>query len=159
MRTATLLIAVAVLGAGCTEDRPPADAGPGPQASSPDPGPPRCQASPGPPPEGFVLRRAREIRYPDHVGVREEYRHGDGRLLVYLLGVTGEMGEGAAVVEELELSTGEPATLFGTGDDRSWSLVWSDDLPCPQMGIVGNGFDREGFVSALRGSGVLPDSL
>jgi len=158
VRRAALLIAVAVLGAGCTGDRPPADAGPTPRTGPPDGGPPRCQASPGSPPEGFVLRRAREIRYADHVGVREEYRHGDGRLLVYLLGVTGEMGEGASVAEELKLSTGEPATLFGTGDDRSWSLVWSDDLPCPQMAIVGNGFDRQGFVSALQGSGVLPDS-
>lgn len=156
MRRAALLIAVAVLGAGCTGDRPPADVGSAPRTDPPDGGPPRCQASPGTPPEGFVLRRAREIRYPDHVGVREEYRHGDGRLLVYLLGVTGEMGEGAAVVEELELSTGEPATLFGTGDDRSWSLVWSDDLPCPQMAIVGNGFSRDAFVSALQESRVLP---
>jgi hypothetical protein len=152
------LIAVAVLGAGCTGDRPSADLGSSPPGDPPDGGPPRCQASPGPPTEGFVLGRVREIRYPDHIGVREEYRHGDGRLLVYLLGVTGEMGEGATVVEELELSNGEPATLFGDAGNRSWSLVWSDELPCPQMAIVGNSFSRDGFVSALRESGVLTDS-
>jgi hypothetical protein len=158
VRRAALLIAVAVLGAGCTGDRPSADVASSPRADPHGGGPPRCQASPGSPPDGFVLRRAREIRYTDHVGVREEYRHGDGRLLVFLLGITGEMGEGATVVEELELSTGGPATLFGDGDNLSWSLIWSDDPPCPQMAIVGNGFSRDDFVSALRESGVLPDS-
>lgn len=115
-------------------------------------------ASPGRPPEGFVLVRTRELRYTDHVGVREEHRDETGRLLVYLLGVTGEMGEGATVSEDMELSTGEDATLFGTEDEDAWSVVWSDDPPCPQMAIVGNGFTREGFISALRESGVVSDS-
>ncbi|MGH2690951.1 MAG: hypothetical protein ACRDHM_00415, partial [Actinomycetota bacterium] len=95
-------------------------------------------------------------RYSDHIGVREEYRDEDGRLLVYLLGVTGEMGEGAIVVEDVDLATGQPATLLGTEGTDAWSLVWSDEPPCPQVAIVGNGFSREAFLSTLGESGVLP---
>ncbi len=102
--------------------------------------------------------RAREIRYRDHLGVREEYRHQDGRLLVYLLGVTGEMGEGATVVEEVELASGKIATLFGSGGKRGWSVSWPDEHPCPQLAVVGNGFTRGEFLSAMTVAGVLAGS-
>ncbi len=153
MRSAAALILVAVLGAGCTEDRPVRI--PEPAAASPEAGLPRCEASLGPPPDGFLLLRSREIRYPDHLGVREEYEHEDGRLLVHLLGITGEMGEGATVVEDVELASGEPATLFGSGGDRGWSVVWVGEHPCPQLAVVGNGFTRDEFLSAMTETGVL----
>ena len=156
MRRALPLLAVVVLGAGCTGDRPAA-APPSPGASS-EAGPPRCEASLGAPPEGFLLVRSREIRYRDHVGLREEYRHEDGRLLVHLLGVVGEMGEGASVVEDVELATGEAASLFGSGGRRGWSVVWSDEHPCPQMAVVGNGFSREEFLAAMREARILSGS-
>jgi hypothetical protein len=108
------------------------------------------------PPEGFLLQRTREIRYSDHVGVREEYRHEDGRLLVYLLGVTGEMGEGAPIAEDVRLSSGEAATLFGTPERNAWSLVWSGEFPCPQLAVVANGFGRSEFEATMRESGLLP---
>jgi hypothetical protein len=116
---------------------------------------PRCDASPGAPPGGFILTRSHELPYRDHVGVREEYRDQDGRLLVYLLGVMGEMGEGAPIAEDIELATGVPATLFGTPDREAWSVVWTQELPCPQMAVVGNSFTREGFEAVMREMGLL----
>ena len=156
MRSAAALLLVAVLGAGCTGDRP--EGTPAPAPASPEAGPRRCDASPGAPPEGFLLVRSREIRYSDHIGVREEYRDEDGRLLVYLLGVTGEMGEGATVVEDVALGSGDPATLFGSGGKRGWSVVWDDQHPCPQLAIVGNGFTREEFLAALTDAMILAAS-
>lgn len=150
------LLAIAVLGAGCTGDRP-ATAPPTAGAST-EARPPRCDASIGAPPEGFLLVRSREIRYRDHVGVREDYRHEDGRLLVHLLGVVGEMGEGARVAEHIRLATGEPATFFGSGGRRAWSVVWSDEHPCPQMALVANGFSREEFLAAMRDARILSGS-
>ena len=152
MSKAAALVALAVLGVSCTGDRPARETRPVPPADDL----PRCQVSPGSPPEGFLLVRTREIEYPDHVGVREEYRHDDGRLLVYLLGVTGEMGEGSPIAEEVELVTGEAATLFGSENTGAWSLVWAQDLPCPQVAVVGNGFTRDQFEGALEDIGVIP---
>lgn len=155
MRRGALLAVAVVLGAGCTGDRPPAGAEDGSSPSPPELT--RCEAGPGEPPEGFALDRTREFQYADHVGVREDYLHADGRLIVFLLGVTGEMGEGSTVEEELELANGEPATLFGQADGSNWSLVWTDEPPCPQIAVVGNGFTRDEFVETMRESGVLAD--
>ena len=156
MRRALPLLAMVVLGAACTGDRP---AGGPRTVGSPEAGKPRCDAYMGAPPEGFLLVRSREIRYRDHVGVREEYRHEDGRLLVHLLGVVGEMGEGASVVEDVELAaTGGRATLFGSGGRRGWSVVWSAEHPCPQMAVVANGFSRTEFLEAMRDAGILAGS-
>jgi hypothetical protein len=154
-RPLSLLVAL-VLGAGCTGD-PPASQ---PEKADASTGValPRCDASLGAPPPGFLLVRSREIRYRDHVGVREEYRHQDGRLLVYLLGVTGEMGEGATVAKDIELASGKIATLFGSGGSRGWSVSWSDEHPCPQLAVVGNGFRRGEFLAALTDSGILAGS-
>jgi hypothetical protein len=145
-----------VLGAGCTGDRPAS--APQAQDASPPGELPRCEASLGAPPPGFLLVRSREIRYRDHLGVREEYRHEDGRLLVHLLGVTGEMGEGATVAEDIELASGKIATLFGSGGSRGWSVSWPDEHPCPQVAVVGNGFSRGEFLAALTASGILAGS-
>lgn len=106
-------------------------------------------------PKGFLLQRARDIGYFDHVGVRQEYRHEDGRLVVFLLGVNGEMGEGAPVVEDVELASGDPATLFGTPERGSWSLVWSGEFPCSQMAVVANGVSRSGFDDLIEQMGLL----
>jgi hypothetical protein len=149
---AAALAALLILGAGCTGDLPAQQQDAEAQGSSE--GSPSCDASPATPPEGFLLVNSREFRYSDHVGVREDYRHEDGRLLVYLLGVTGEMGEGANVAEDLDLASGEPATLFGVEGGQNWSVVWEGELPCPQMAIVGNGFSREEFESTLQDMGV-----
>ena len=77
---------VAVLGVSCTEDRPAPRAAPSP--TSPAAAPSTCPR-PGPAPEGFVLTRSRNQGGP---AIREVYWHPDGRLLVFLLGVEGEIG-------------------------------------------------------------------
>jgi hypothetical protein len=138
-RAALAALAAVVLGASCTGDRSAPGAGPA--------GKPRCEAHPGRGVEGFVLNRTREIEEPDHVAVRKEYRDRRGRLLVYLLGLSGEVGEGLPFLREVGLVTGQPARFLGR--DGNWTIVWEEGFPCSQMAVVGNGFGREDFVRAL----------
>jgi hypothetical protein len=101
-----------------------------------------------------MLVRSREISNRDFVATRREYRDVDERLLVYLLGVTGEIGEGAPVVDEVSLANGEGATLLG-GPVGNWAITWHEEFPCEQMSVVGNGFSREAFVGLMLDSGLL----
>jgi hypothetical protein len=145
-RVALTAVAVAVLGASCTGDRPAPRAGPA--------GKPRCEAQPGRGVEGFVLNRTQEIEEPDHTAVRKDYRDRRGRLLVYLLGVSGEVGEGLPFRGQVELVTGRAARFLGRKEN--WTIVWEETFPCAQMAIVGNGFGREGFVRSLVDADILP---
>jgi hypothetical protein len=92
-------------------------------------------------PNGFILVRTRDIRNPEFVATRREYRDADGRLLVYLLGVPGEIGEGAVVSHDVPLRDGSEGTLLG-GPGGNWALTWKDRFPCEQMSVVGNGVSR-----------------
>lgn len=150
-RAILLLVATGVLGAACTED-PRAERT---EAEPPPEGKPRCTAYAGQVPEGFVLERSREFRYPDRIGVRKEYRHPDGRLLVHLLGVAGQLGEHATIADEVELMSGERATIFGDGKNPNWVLAWSGPPPCRQVAVVGNGFSRAEFESTMADAGLL----
>jgi hypothetical protein len=138
VRRLALIVAVAVLGAGCTEDSPPA-----PRAR----GKPVCDRVPGRGVEGFVLYRTERIDQQDEMAVRKEYRDPDGRLLVYLLGVLGEVGEGSTFQEDVELVDGTAASFLG--GRGNWALVWEGDPPCPQMAVVGNGFRSADFAGLL----------
>ena len=154
------LAVLSVLAAACTGDGAPRSgpsrpASPSPTVSATEL--PTCATWPGGPPPDFIQVRERELRAADHVGVREEYRDPSGRVLVYLLGVPGEIGEGATVEEEVALTTGGSATLLGTVAGRNWAVVWDGEFPCERNGIVGNGFGREEFAEALESSGVLED--
>ena len=91
------------------------------------------------------------------MGVRQEYRDPRGRVLVYLLGVPGEIGEGATVEDQVELTSGERATLLGTVGGKNWAVVWDGAFPCERNGIVGNGFERDEFAEILETSGVLEE--
>ena len=148
MRRAAVAVADAVLGAACTGDRP---------APEPDgiegEARPVCEQVPGRGVEGFLLTRTREIRYPDRVALRKEYRDRSGRLLVYLLGVSGEVGEGAGPGTDVTLTSGAPARLRGRG--ANWTLTWAERFPCTQMSVVGNGFEREEFVALLEEADLL----
>jgi hypothetical protein len=140
------LVAVTVLGASCTGDRPvggASDQGP----TEPDGGKPTCQARPGRGVEGFMLVRTREIDEGEHVALREEYRDREGRRLYYLLGLFGEIGEGLAVRRQLELVNGERAVFLGRGEN--WILLYEDEFPCPQVAVIGNGFRRGEFLDLL----------
>lgn len=148
-RAAVAALAAAVLGAACTEDR----------ASRPTPtaaGTPRCETPPGRGPEGFTLERTREIDEDDRVATRLDYRDPEGRRLVYLLGLSGEIGEGLPLVARTTLPGGPSGRFLGQGE--AWILVWEEPFPCPQMAVVGNGFGREDFVRLLVAAGLVRPS-
>ncbi|MGH2710157.1 MAG: hypothetical protein ACRDH9_03005 [Actinomycetota bacterium] len=148
MRRVTACAVAAVLGAACTGDRTPPAAGPVPQAK------PICDRMPAGVPAGFVLTKTKRLPSPEFVAVRREYRDPGGRLLVYLLGVMGEVGEGAPVAEEVTLADGTEADLLG-GPIGNWAITWLDEPPCPQMSVVGNGFSREEFEALMTEIGLL----
>ena len=138
MRKLALAMLMAVLGPNCTEDRP---------ARAGGESKPVCDTVPGRGVQGFVLDRARRIEEPDHVAVRREYRDPNGRLLVYLLGVSGEVGEGTATSERVRLVDGTPARFLGGGGN--WILAWKEEARCPQMAVVGNGFQATEFAELM----------
>ncbi len=147
-RAATLVI-VAVLGAGCTGDRP----SPSAEQATAAPAKPVCDRMPARVPAGFMLVKTRDLPSRDHVAVRREYRNADEKLIVYLLGVTGEVGEGSPVVDDVTLAGGEDATLLG--GRGNWAITWEDEFPCVQMSVVGNGFTRGAFEALMLESGLL----
>lgn len=144
-RAALAALGAAILSASCTPDRSAPQAGTAGKA--------RCEAQPGRGAQGFVLQGTKVIDEPDHVAVRKEYRDPQGRLLVYLLGVSGEVGEGLPFRGRVPLASGRTARFLGRG--ANWVLVWKDRFPCRQMAVVGNGFAREGFLRVVVEAAVL----
>ncbi|HEX2026081.1 MAG TPA: hypothetical protein VHH92_06770 [Actinomycetota bacterium] len=149
MRRTLVAVAAVLLGASCAGGR---------ATPSRSPDTPVCDRIPGRGVEGFVLDRTQRIDQPTHVAVRREYSDPEGRLLVYLLGVLGEVGEGAPVARRVELVDGTPASFVGGGPN--WILRWEDEPPCPQMAVVGNGFRAEEFASLMVDAALLsPESV
>jgi hypothetical protein len=105
-------------------------------------------------PKGFVLVKTKNYPNPEYVAVRREFRDSEDRLLVYLLGITGEVGEGAPVAQEVALADDTEATLLG-GPVGNWAITWQDEFPCEQMSIVGNGFTRKAFEALIIEVGLL----
>lgn len=150
MKRLAVLVTAAVLGAGCTEGRlPPPD-----PESRGAPAKPVCDRMPAGVPEGFVLVRTKNYPNPQYVAVRREFRDSEERLLVYLLGITGEVGEGAPVAQKVTLADDTEATLVG-GPVGNWAITWQDEFPCEQMAIVGNGFTRDDFEALMSEIGLL----
>jgi hypothetical protein len=147
-RTAVAALAAAVLGAGCTDDRI--------TRPTPTAGTPRCENPPGRGPEGFTLKRTREFDEGDRVATRQDYLDPEGRRLVYLLGLSGGIGEGLPLLARTTLPGGQAGRFLGRGE--AWMLVWEDPFPCPQMAVVGNGFEREDFVRLLAAAGLVSPS-
>ncbi|MGH2656802.1 MAG: hypothetical protein ACRDIZ_08930 [Actinomycetota bacterium] len=147
-RTAVAALAAAVLGAGCTDDRT--------TRPTPTAGTPRCENPPGRGPEGFTLKRSREFDEGDRVATRLDYLDPEGRRLVYLLGLSGGIGEGLPLLARTTLPGGQAGRFLGRGE--AWMLVWEDPFPCPQMAVVGNGFEREDFVRLLSAAGLVRPS-
>lgn len=150
-----VLATVAVLGAPCTQDRPPVPSATEGPVDGEEDGKPRCRDRPGLGVEGFVLVKSRDQDQGEHIAVREEYRDERGRRLYYLLGILGAIGEGLPTVARLELADGTPAVLLGTARTSTWILFWEGRFPCPQMAVVGNGITRSDFVDLLVQSGIL----
>jgi hypothetical protein len=139
-----LAAAAALLGLSCT----------GEGAASPRPvATPVCDEVPGRGVQGFVLEKTQRIDQTTHIALRREYRDPEGRLLVYLLGVLGEVGEGAPVARQVELVDGTPASFLG--GRQNWILRWEDDPPCPQMAVVGNGFRPREFAALMVDAALL----
>lgn len=90
------------------------------------------------------------------MATRLDYLDPEGRRLVYLLGLSGGIGDGLPLLATTTLPGGPTARFLGRGE--AWMLVWEDDFPCPQMAVVGNGFDRPGFVRLLVALGLLRPS-
>ncbi len=142
-------LAAAILGAACTGD--PRSGPDRPAAQRP-----RCDTPPGRGPEGFALRRTLEIDEGDRVATRLDYLDPEGRRLVYLLGLSGGIGEGLPVLGAVTIPAGPQARFLGR--DEAWMLVWEDAFPCPRSAVVGNGFDRPGFVRLLVELGLVAPS-
>lgn len=87
------------------------------------------------------------------MATRLDYRDPEGRRLVYLLGLSGEIGEGLPLVARATLPGGQEGRFLGLGE--AWMLVWEDAFPCLQMAVVGNGFHRPGFVRVLADLGLV----
>jgi hypothetical protein len=139
-----LAAAAALLGLCCAAERA---ASPRPAAA------PVCDEVPGRGVEGYVLEKTQRIDHTTHIALRREYRDPDGRLLVYLLGVLGEVGEGAPVARRVELVDGTPASFLG--GRQNWILRWEADPPCPQMSVVGNGFRPREFAALMVDAALL----
>jgi hypothetical protein len=104
-------------------------------------------------PAGFEPLETFEEPYPDHLGVRQGYRDGQGRELHVFAGIPGEFGEGLARAGELPLAGGGAGELVG--QRRVWVLVWDEGDRCDPRAVLGNGLGRRAFVDALRTAGVL----
>ena len=144
MRTLRAVAAAALLaGCGGGPERPDApEAPPLPTCGNPAKGV-----------KGFVLVERRQFRERDHVGVRLEYRDRDGRLLTYLVGVPGEVGEGLPLDRELHLADGNDGRLLGRG--ATWILAWDDEPPCTPVAVVGNRLARSRFLELMRETGLV----
>ena len=103
-----------------------------------------------------MLQRTRELEEGDRIATRLDYRDAQGRLLVYLLGLSGEIGEGLPLLARPTLLGGERARFLGSG--QAWMLEWEDAFPCVQVAVVGNHFARTGFVRLLVSMGLLRPS-
>ena len=115
------------------------------------PGAPRC-ANPVKGPDGWILVRTRDVREGDHVGVRQEYRDPRGRRLFFLLGISGEVGEGLPFAGTIPVADGSEARLLGR--DLTWALAWEAEPPCSATAVIGQGMPRSRFLAEMRETGI-----
>ncbi len=145
MRTTTGGVLLAALLAACS---------PAGETGGEDPrAVPRC-TNPAKGVEGFLLVRTREFPERGHVGVRLEYRSPDGERLYYLVGISGDVGEGLPLADEIRLADGSAARLLGRG--TTWILSWRDEPPCEPVAVIANGIGRARFLALMRESGLVP---
>lgn len=104
-------------------------------------------------PSGFKVTETVEERYLDHIGVRITFGDERGRHLHYFTGVPGEYGEGLPVAGSAQLASGDDVSLIGK--DLTWVIAWDTGGLCGSHAVIGNGFTKEGFIKALRASGVI----
>lgn len=83
----------------------------------------------------------------DHVGVHLRYR-APGRRVHYLIGITGEIGEGLPFHGELRLGGGRRVRLLG--EAKTWAAVWDLPRPCAQAAVVGSGMPKKDFLRLVR---------
>jgi hypothetical protein len=138
-----MLVALSVL-AGCT--------GRTAEQQTALPSPTKCGAL-AVAPSGFKVTETVEERYPDHIGIRITFRDDRGRRLHSFTGVPGEYGEGLPVAGSAHLASGEDVSLIGK--DQTWVIAWDTGGLCGTHALIGNGFTKEGFIKALKVSGVI----
>lgn len=114
---------------------------------------PACGTRPIIPP-GFDRVRSEVVERPDRAGVRQQFRDGEGRTLVFHIGVREEVPAGLEPAGSIPLATLGTARLSGTGG--TWLLAWEEEPPCSEMAVVGRGFGRRRFLEALGFAQVIP---
>jgi hypothetical protein len=105
-------------------------------------------------PEGFERLDTFEEPYPDRVGVRVAFQDETGRELHAFAGIPGEFGEGLPDAGTVPLATGGIGRLSG-GVHEVWVLSWEEGGVCDPRVVLGNGFDRGGFLELLRLAGLV----
>ena len=104
-------------------------------------------------PEGFERTETFEEPYPDRVGVRLGFRDDEGRELHAFAGIPGEFGEGLPDAGTVRLASGGTGRLAG-GPHAVWVLSWEEGGACDPRVVLGNGFDRRGFLELLGRAGI-----
>jgi hypothetical protein len=105
-------------------------------------------------PEGFEPTETFEEPYSDRVGVRLGFRDDEGRELHVFAGIPGEFGEGLPDAGTIRLASGGAGRLAG-GAHQVWILSWEEGGACDPRVVLGNGFDRRGFLELLRRAGIV----
>jgi hypothetical protein len=103
-------------------------------------------------PSGFAPTETFEQRYDDRIGVRLGFRDVRRREFHVFAGIPGEFGEGLPDAGTLRLTDGRIGALVGRGD--VWFLTWTEGDRCDPRAVLGNGFSRSGFESALVDAGL-----
>lgn len=109
------------------------------------------------PPEGFTQVETFEEEYEDHTGVRLSYQDERDRLLHAAAGIPGEWGETASPEGVVPLVSGGEARLLA-GIEGVWFAIWDEGDRCDPRVLIGNGFERPEFMSALEDAGIASPS-
>lgn len=151
-RRPLLALALAAgVGAGCSGGAG-VESGPTPAATSPatDRVLPACvRHAPGRP-EGFREVGMREVRERDHRGIHVRYRGPGGSAIHYLVGISGEIGEGLPFRRSVSLSDEVTARFLGA--DGRWVAVWDLSPPCGQAAALGMGLRAREFLRVVAGA-------
>lgn len=101
-------------------------------------------------PEGFRSVGMREIRERDHRGVHVRYRGPDRTSIHYLVGISGEIGEGLPFRRTVSLPGGTSARFLGAAG--RWVAVWDLPAPCDQAAALGRGMPPVRFLRLVTGA-------
>jgi len=114
---------------------------------------PSCGARPITPPD-YEQVGSRELERADRAGTRVALEGPEGRRLVFHIGVREDVPAGLQPRGNVPLATQGSARLSGSGG--TWVLAWEEQPPCTEMAVVGTGYGRRDFLTALGFAQVIP---